>query len=49
MTGMADYQQVPQTGGTVLDDPPQIVAKALLCFNNKYVSRISLIHDHHDT
>lgn len=48
MTGMA-AEQGPQTGGTHEEyDPPQIVAKALLCFNNKYVSKTSLIH-HHNT
>ncbi|KAK8508469.1 hypothetical protein V6N13_022918 [Hibiscus sabdariffa] len=38
--GKADeYGDLPATGtGTVVgDDPAQIVAKALLCFNNKYV------------
>jgi hypothetical protein len=36
LTGRAD-EQVPQTGG-VEYDPAEITAKALLCFNNKYVS-----------
>ncbi|XP_059434963.1 uncharacterized protein LOC132167933 [Corylus avellana] len=33
--GRAD-EEVPQTGGVVYD-PAQITAKALLCFNNKYI------------
>lgn len=35
LTGRA-VEEVPQTGG-VDYDPAQITAKALLCFNNKYV------------
>lgn len=38
MTGRAD--EVPQAGG-VEYDPPEIVAEALLCFNNKHVSKTS--------
>lgn len=38
MTGRAD--EVPQAGGVVYD-PPEIVAEALLCFNNKHVSKTS--------
>ena len=37
MTGKAD-EAVPQTGGAGYD-PAQIVAKALLCFNDKYVCK----------
>lgn len=46
MTGKAD-EAVPQTGGAGYD-PAQIVSKALLCFNNNYVSR-TLIYAHHIT
>lgn len=40
-TGVNGYDQEPeaQTGaGAGVGDPAQIVSKALLCFNNKYVS-----------
>ena len=37
MTGKAD-EAVPQTGGEGYD-PVQIVSNALLCFNDKYVSK----------
>lgn len=36
MTGKAD-EAVPQTGGAGYD----IVSKALLCFNNNYVSKLA--------
>lgn len=36
-TGSVDGHDIPQTGG-VDGDPAQIVAKALLCFNDKFVS-----------
>lgn len=29
---------VPQTGSAGEDDPAEVVSKALLCFNNNYVS-----------
>ncbi|KAF5464728.1 hypothetical protein F2P56_014782 [Juglans regia] len=36
--GMAEEPEVPKTGGTHEEhDVPEIVAKALLCFNNKYI------------
>jgi hypothetical protein len=38
LTGRAD-EEVPQTCG-IQYDPAQITAKALLCFNNKYVSNM---------
>lgn len=34
-----DEQAQTQTGGAAAADPAQIVSKALLCFNNKYVSK----------
>lgn len=37
-------EHVPQTGVAGADDPAEIVAKALLCFNDNYVSDISIMH-----
>ena len=31
----------PQTGSVGVDDPAEVVSKALLCFNNNYVSSVS--------
>lgn len=36
---------MPETGaGIVAVDPAEIVAKALICFNDKYVSGILIMH-----
>jgi hypothetical protein len=38
-TGTGTIGGVPQTGTGIVDaDPAEIVAKALLCFSDKYVS-----------
>jgi hypothetical protein len=38
---------MPQTGTGIVDgDPAEVVAKALLCFNNKYVGGILILSTH---
>jgi hypothetical protein len=38
---------MPQTGTGIVDgDPAEVVAKALLCFNNNYVSGILILSTH---
>jgi hypothetical protein len=46
-TGTGTIGGVPQTGTGIVDaDPAEIVAKALLCFSDKYVSWILVLSTH---
>ncbi|KAJ6982392.1 hypothetical protein NC653_025487 [Populus alba x Populus x berolinensis] len=46
-TGTGIAGGMPQTGTGIVDgDPAEVVAKALLCFNNKYVSGILILSTH---
>ncbi|KAI5574138.1 hypothetical protein BDE02_10G126500 [Populus trichocarpa] len=46
-TGTGIAGGMPQTGTGIVDgDPAEVVAKALLCFNNKYVGGILILSTH---